>query len=316
MKRVLILATEDDFHAYAIQAMLRKQGADADVVDTGAYPTSLGLTCTGEALEAVTLGSCPIGDYHSIWYRRSRSPRPSDDITNDEERRFASRECEHALLGALYASGKPIYNNPDRERAASRKPYQLKVAHELGLRVPRTLITTSAAAAAEFVEQQGHVIHKVFTGTDLMMADTRPMRPEDVADLWRLQYAPVILQEYLELSREFRVEVIENDCFVSEIRIENPKAHYDWRLDEDYRCTPATLPDDLLTRLVQLTRALGLSSGAVDLRETPDGVPYFLEINPTGQFLFLEIYAGLPVGERFCRMLLQDAGDFSRPVHL
>jgi glutathione synthase/RimK-type ligase-like ATP-grasp enzyme len=305
MKRVLILATEDDFHAYAIQAMLRKMGAGADVVDTGAFPTSLGLTCTGDGLGDISLGACSLGGYHSIWYRRSRSPRPSDEITNAEERRFASRECEHALLGALYASGKPIYNNPDRERAASRKPYQLSVAHGLGLRVPRTLITTSADAAADFVAKHGNVIHKVFTGTDLMMADTRPVRPEDLADLWRLQYAPVILQEYLELGREYRVEVIEDDCFVSEIAIENPKAHFDWRLDEDYRCTPATLPDDLLGRLVQLTRALGLNSGAIDLRETPDGVPYFLEINPTGQFLFLEIYAGLAIGERFCRMLLQ-----------
>lgn len=305
MKRVLILSFDDDFHACAIQTLLRNRGADADVVDTGAFPVSVDLRFTGPDFNDIAIAGRLLTDYHSIWNRRARNPRPPEDITDEEERRFAARECEQALWGALFASGLPIYNRPDLEQSASRKPYQLKIATSLGLNVPQTMITTSPEVARAFVEQRGHVVHKVFTGTDLMMADTRPVRQEDLDDLWRLRYAPVILQEYIERGREYRVQVIDGDCFVAEIGIENPKAHYDWRLDEDYRCIPSSLPDDVLGKLVRLTRELGLISGAVDLRETPDGTLYFLEINPTGQFLFLEIYGGLPVGNCFCDMLLR-----------
>src|SRR5579884_4065167 len=132
-RRVLILSFEEDFHAYAIQALLRKHDADADVVDTGAFPTSLDLAFGGPDLTDIRLGEHRLLDYHSVWYRRARLPKPSTEIANTDERQFAARECEQALWGALYAGGIPIYNRPEFERVANFKPFQLKTALSLGL---------------------------------------------------------------------------------------------------------------------------------------------------------------------------------------
>lgn len=305
MKKILILSFEDDLHAVAIQSLLKRHKARADIVDTGAFPGALTLMQHSSGRDRIFLDNKRLIDYHSIWWRRVRPPFPPKDVTEPEEYRFAARESREAVWGAIHASRIPIYNSPQAENLACYKPYQLQVARECGLLVPNTLITNCPKEAAEFRAKHEHVIYKTFSGTTLMMTDTRPLKDTDMDDLWRLQYAPVIFQEYLSRGREFRVTVIEDDIFAAEIKIQNAKAHYDWRLDQNYQVIKTTLPRDLCDKLVLLKNTLGLNSGSIDLRETQDGQLFFLEINPSGQFLFLDILGGLDTGNRFCQMLLQ-----------
>jgi hypothetical protein len=44
--------------------------------------------------------------------------------------------------------------------------------------------------------------------------------------------------------------------------------------------------------------------GIVDLKETPDGELVWLEVNPQGQFLFLESLTGQPLASYFADYLL------------
>lgn len=305
MKRILILSFDADIHAVAIQSLMRRHAAQADILNTESFPSSMSLIQSGAACSDISLTGKRLADYHAIWWRRVKPPRPSPDIVDAEEYRFAARECREALWGAIHASGVPIYNAPQAERVACYKPYQLKVAKECGLLIPDTLITNSSAEVAAFRARHPQIVYKTFSGTSLMMTDTRPLTDADMADLWRLRYSPVIFQEYLPLGREYRVTIIEGDVFAAEIRIQNPEAHYDWRLDQNYQVVKIELPHALCNQLVHLTKTLGLSSGSVDLRETPDGCIHFLEINPSGQFLFLDALGGLETGNRFCKMLLQ-----------
>ena len=59
-------------------------------------------------------------------------------------------------------------------------------------------------------------------------------------------------------------------------------------------------------------RAAGLRYGAVDLRRTPAGDHVFLEINPAGQWLFVEEKTGQPMTEAMARLL---AGLHEEDVH-
>jgi hypothetical protein len=45
--------------------------------------------------------------------------------------------------------------NPTRDDVAHHKVYQLRVAQDLGLRIPQTLITSSPDEASRFIEAQG-----------------------------------------------------------------------------------------------------------------------------------------------------------------
>lgn len=305
-KRVLIFCKEDDWHALAIQALLRKRGAEADLLDTSKFPIDIKLVHSGANMTEVEFGGRRLSEYHSIWNRRAHRPIVAAEFTDADEKSFAARECFEALWGAIYASGLPIYNLPEAERRASFKADQLRLASEIGLNIPATLITNSPEEALAFYEQQNKsVIYKTFTGTTWRMMDTRPLTDGDLKDLWRVRYTPLIFQEYLELGREYRVSVVDNQCFAGEIVIEHPGAQYDWRLDDNHGVKSVNLPPDIEMKLQTLRQRLKLNTGAIDLRETPDGKIYFLEVNPTGQFLFLDIFGKIDVAGAFCDMLLQ-----------
>jgi hypothetical protein len=59
-------------------------------------------------------------------------------------------------------------------------------------------------------------------------------------------------------------------------------------------------PNDVADKLRALMRRLGLVYGAIDLRLTEDGRYVFLEINPAGQFLYVEQQTGQPSSLVYC----------------
>jgi hypothetical protein len=55
------------------------------------------------------------------------------------------------------------------------------------------------------------------------------------------------------------------------------------------------LPPETTGKLHALMQRLGLVYGAIDLRLTPEGRDVFFEINPAGQFLYIEYATGQPI---------------------
>ena len=58
---------------------------------------------------------------------------------------------------------------------------------------------------------------------------------------------------------------------------------------------PVTIPPPVMTQLRSYMKKLGLVYGAIDMRLQPDGTYVFLEINPAGQFLFIEAETKQPM---------------------
>jgi len=55
---------------------------------------------------------------------------------------------------------------------------------------------------------------------------------------------------------------------------------------------------------VELVARLGLRFGAIDIIVTPDDRYVFLEINPNGQWLWIEEETGLPIRDAICTELM------------
>ncbi|RIL04479.1 MAG: hypothetical protein DCC75_12590 [Proteobacteria bacterium] len=63
--------------------------------------------------------------------------------------------------------------------------------------------------------------------------------------------------------------------------------------------------DEVTTQyLTKLLRSMGLVYGAIDLKLTSGGEIYFLEVNPQGQYLFMEVGADLPISEAIAEHLV------------
>ena len=55
---------------------------------------------------------------------------------------------------------------------------------------------------------------------------------------------------------------------------------------------------------MRLVAELGLAYGAIDLVLTPDGRYVFVEINPNGQYLWIEHGTATPISDAVCDLLL------------
>ena len=115
------------------------------------------------------------------------------------------------------------------------------------------------------------------------------LREDEVALLDDVRFAPVIFQEYIPAQLDLRVTVIGNEIHTSAIHSADTAYQADYRMElNDARVEAFTLPGGMQRLVRAYMGRLGLLYGAIDIRVTPEGRYVFLEINPSGQWLFME----------------------------
>jgi glutathione synthase/RimK-type ligase-like ATP-grasp enzyme len=85
----------------------------------------------------------------------------------------------------------------------------------------------------------------------------------------------------------------------------DPNATIDWRKTENPLLphAPIELPKPLQQSLLELMMRLSLSYGAIDLVLTPDGRYVFLEVNPNGQWLWIDEMLSLGISQSIAEWL-------------
>ena len=133
----------------------------------------------------------------------------------------------------------------------------------------------------------------------------RGVRPDDCARKmpnsltpsgWRRWY----FQRYVEAMADVRVTIIGDKIFAASTDVRKMEYPVDFRFNPDARFEAHTLRPEIQETLLLLMRRMGLEYGAIDLRLTPDGDYVFLEINPAGQFLWIEEATGRKNLRRAC----------------
>ena len=240
-----------------------------------------------------------LADASTVWWRRVASFAVDPCIGHGERSAFAHSETSQAVYGMLDSLACPWMNPREADAAAHHKPYQWTIAHELGLKLPRTLVTTDAKAAREFIDsvRPAKVVFKAFLAAIQEWRETRLIEQEDLDRLDLVRYAPVIFQEYVP-GVDLRITMIGDDIYAAEIDVRNTSYEVDMRMVVGEGIVKAaTLPAAVQTKLRKLQRRLRLVYGAIDMRRTEGGEYVFLEVNPAGQWLFVEQRTGLPIAQ-------------------
>ena len=233
----------------------------------------------------------------SVWWRRPQVPDLTS-VTDPQVNLFTANEWNEAINGLWQLLRARWMNDPNRDDAASRKARQLRVAAEVGLEVPRTLITSDPRRAREFVGGCGcgKVIYKTFSCTHAIWRETRLLGPEHQAHLDAVRVAPVIFQEFIPAESDLRITAVGGKLFPAAIRTPARDGLIDFRMTVgEAALSPEQLPAEVSDRLLDLMERLGLVYGAIDMRRTPDGKYYFFEVNTAGEFLFIEDRTGQPI---------------------
>jgi hypothetical protein len=243
----------------------------------------------------------------AVWWRKPAGYGLSERLS-ERERDFAGEELDHVMRGLWATLDCYWMSRPAAITEASYKIEQLARAARTGFEVPRTLVTSDPTAVRAFAaECVDGIVYKVLTDPMLaarrayerdrtawpmpLVVPTTPIDAERSADLEALRELPGLFQEYVPKRVEHRVTVIGDDVFVAEINSQRyDDARVDWRFGAMRHSffAPGALPDDVVQRCIDLVRAYDLQFAALDLIETDDGRHVFLEINPNGQFLFVE----------------------------
>lgn len=311
---VLIIATEEDAHTTAVVEQIESRHRDVHVADLSRFPQqaemNLRFSCCGERDLVVTFESrrIELADIGAVWWRRPQHPIVDPAIRRESHRMFAANEVQEALAGLWHALDVFWINDPARDHVAHRKVTQLRVAHEVELRIPDTLITNDPDRARRFIDAHGYtkVIYKSFSALPDEWRETRLIRPEEITLIDNVRYAPVIFQEYVEAVYDLRITIVGDRVFAAAIHSQQTAYPVDFRMDVvNARIEPVELPAGVIGKLLALMARLGLVYGAIDMRLTPAGEYVFLEINPAGQFLFIEQETRQPIAAAIADTLLE-----------
>ncbi|HUQ31682.1 MAG TPA: hypothetical protein VM095_06155 [Pyrinomonadaceae bacterium] len=306
---ILIISAPKDDHAMVVLERLNSRGIQTALLDLSQYPRYSHLTMRYgreaddlnfsfrrlDANAAIPLSSCRVA-----WWRRPQPVELHPEVTDASHRFFARSEIHEALSGLWLALDAFWMNDPTLDEKASHKPYQLKIAQEVGLEIPVTCITSDPEEARAFVREHGpeRTIYKIFTATEEAWRETRIVKPEEIELLDNVCYAPIIFQEYIPAELDLRVTVVGDNIFPASVNTPELNYKVDYRMELGVaQVEPFELPADVASRLKALMKRLGLVYGAVDFRLTPDGRFVFLEVNTAGQWLFIEERTGQPITE-------------------
>lgn len=293
---------------------LRRRGEPFRVFDPASYPTESRLTVDGSAggfgAYLTERGSTlDLRTVTSVWYRRPGDVRLPAPLL-PQEARWLRVECEHALR-ALWATLDAVWvSEPQRIREASLKLRQLALARELGLPVPRFVVTNDVARARDFLAAfPAGVVVKTLAQPSVLVEDrvallyTHVVTATDAEQIETVRFGPTLLQEFVPKRLDVRVTVIGHRLFAVGIETHGVEsARADLRAAEVYDLPhrPIDLPPAVGSACLALVDRLGLRFGAIDLLLAPDGRFVFLEINPNGQWYWLEEAAGVPLTRALC----------------
>lgn len=344
-KQILIITCEYDPHADVLVNLLQSLGHQPIRLHTADIPSNIAIDMRLRQKEQLYQLITPfytvdLNNVRSIWWRRPAKPALPEHLSDDEQI-FARLELSTTMQGVWDNLDCYWMSKPANIRQASHKTSQLKRATDLGFDIPRTIITTDPESVREFYDLcQGDVIYKVlsdptlgFAGrADELMARCRvdqgpgkdpiidwsrvkakityttKVEPDHLQMLETIRFAPCQFQEYVPKQYELRVTVIGDELFTAEIHSQQHVAtQLDWRhYEASIPYCQGKLPPKIEEACMALTRGYGLNYGAIDLILTPDGRYVFLEINPNGQWLWVQqLVPELKMKEALAAQLIQ-----------
>ncbi|MET8183341.1 ATP-grasp ribosomal peptide maturase [Streptomyces sp. NPDC005336] len=309
-KPVLIMAASDDWPTDRVVVELESRGVEVFRMDTADFPQWLALAgridqasgWTGElATEHRTVDLSRVG---AVYYRAPGAFRFPEGMSGPEER-FAAAQARAGLGGVLSALECRWVNHPTAMARAEYKPVQLAAARACGLRIPATLVTNRPEDVRAFAaEADGQVVCKpvaspvLIEGGRLKSVYTRRLGPSDLDDLRGISTTAHLFQSWVSKEYEVRLTVVGERMFAAAIHAGSEAAHEDWRSDYgSLTYTTTTVPEQVVAGMRRLMERLQLRYGAADFIVDPQGQWTFLEVNPCGQWDWIQGATGLPIAK-------------------
>lgn len=323
MKKSVVIITHsaDNASIDKVSARIQESGLNVIRFNTDKYPTEYMLEaelCSDKYQHRLITSdgtSVSSSQIHSIWYRRFYTGQSIDPKMESQMRQASVEESKRCIIGLLTCADCLKVDDYWSVKKASNKDYQLKIASEIGFDLPATLVTNSPNAARRFFdEQQGRIITKMQTSFAVwkngreQVVFTNEVKEHHLERLDGLHQCPMVFQENIRKALELRVTVVGKRVFCAAI---DSSAHANMQTDWRKRGSDTlsewfgySLPEDLQQKILLLCSRLDLHYGAIDIIVTPENEYKFLEINPCGEFYWMDAFTKLDICDAIADQLV------------
>lgn len=325
--RLLAISTPNDQHTALALFALRQNGYDASFwcpADMPVFEQASIHLGDGEAGGSgrLVIDKSDLGAFDTVLFRKYASAQLPDDI-HPADRVTAQREFRYFIDGCFsLVSPNAFWANPWISLFTSGKVSQLKAAVSIGMKIPPTLISCDPSEIRDFARRAGArgVIVKSFAPAlwigesgQSMTAMTAELTPEVMSDAAALSYAPAIYQHRIAKAYELRVTMFGGFGVFAKLDSQrNPFSALDWRAGGcELPVEPMPADESLRSACAKLMKLLDLNFGCFDFIVDEAGEVVFLEVNPAGQFLWMEeVNPDVRLLAPFCDFLTQSGGSY------
>ena len=229
------------------------------------------------------------------WFQQPWAwPTPTSPI---EAARQASHEVAvTAILDLIQADW---LNSPSSAMFASNKVRQLLLARKIGFFIPETLIGNQPSAVRNQVEENPDTVVKsiapqwILTKKGDFAAYTQQIESEWLASDEAIIFAPVAYQKFHKRRRDIRIVVVGSKFFPVEYTSDGIHSEYDVRKNVDIGCQPCDMPEGISGKLKMLMDEFNIQFCSADFIESVDGKLYFIDLNVTGSWWWIDdVYSG------------------------
>lgn len=186
----------------------------------------------------------------------------------------------------------------------------LAIAHQIGFSIPKSLYSSDFTKVKAFsTAMKSGLVTKPVTDAPVLVeaGQHRVFYTSSVEsdDLDR-HLAPALFQERIDAELEIRVFFLKGRSYSMAIFPESSKLDIRsaWQ-DGHLVSSPYQLPEAIEDKIDKLMSKIGLNCGSIDLLLGKNGLYYFLEVNPVGQFQFLSKLCGYGLEREIARLLAE-----------
>lgn len=302
-KTVLAVSNSDDAHVRVVAQRLEERSIDVHRLDSDKFALAhQKWRIPSNNIPASSTWLIP--QVEVVWYRKVVFPEAKTAVQS-----FVRQEIEGLFDSVLAEYGNCRWVNP-RECVSIARPKisQLQRAKQLGFRVPDTLVTNDLDELKAFaLTYRGRVVAKpiraqvVGSGSDSLVIGTRYLEPEHYESA--LSYCPGYFQEQISFSSEIRVIVFGRQQYPFRLTARKSAADIKQLDLKDIKHERCQLDGSVSKKISALMTSYGLEFGAIDLAYVDDGEPVFFELNPNGQWLWLQYMTGENLLDPFIDLL-------------
>jgi glutathione synthase/RimK-type ligase-like ATP-grasp enzyme len=170
-------------------------------------------------------------------------------------------------------------------------------------------VSSDRAALQRFAAEHGRVVCKsishglVAANGNTYAVHTREVSSDQLAEGESLGGVPLLVQRCVPKGVDIRVTIMGDKAYSVEIVVPLGSP-IDWRATREglsYRL--CNLPTEVYDACQSFMRELRLLYGAFDFVRTDDGDWYFLEVNPAGEWAWLDLELGLSMRDKLIDLL-------------